>query len=148
MSNNDEKPDSRLKPPSAADTNLVIDSCDSQHLVPGARIYFADAVRNYAEQLFTEAKGIEKLEHTGDGPPEITAAYVEEAKWVLLRRLRRRSKSTCWLALLRTGQFLSSAGMGIGASNFAVTWGSVMCLVSVLLGSMFLFVEREIGRDI
>jgi hypothetical protein len=127
---------------------MGLDTRDYTELIPGGREYFNAAVKSYSQQLFSEAKNIEQIEHAGDGPPEITAAHVEEAKWVLVRRQRRQVRSSRWLFVLRVGQVLSSAAIGIGASNFSQTWGSVLCVVGVFLVSMFLLIERELTREL
>jgi len=124
-----------------------LDVSDVEEFVPGAKSYFRETVANYTQQLFNEAKGIEQLEHTGSGPTEITAAHVEEAKWVLLRRSRRQARNSRWVAAIRVGQVISSAAVGIGASNFSYNWGAITCIVSVLFGSLLLLVEREISRE-
>ena len=125
-----------------------LDDSDVEKLIPGAKFHFKDAVASYTQQLFTEAKGIEALEHTGSGPTEITAAHVEEAKWVLLRRARRQARHSRWVAAIRVGQVVASAAVGIGASNFSHQWGAITCIISVLFGSLLLLVERELYREV
>jgi hypothetical protein len=120
---------------------------DYAPLVPGGREYFAAAVREYADSLLSQARNIEDSEHTGSGPPEITAAHVEEAKWVLIRRQRRRAQESGWVSVLRVVQVLMAALTGIGASNFSQQWGAALCVVGVLVGSISLVVERELGRE-
>lgn len=117
-------------------------------LTVGAKRYFNCAVHEYAEKLTSESRNIEQMEHTGDGAPEITAAHVEEAKWVLIRRLRRSTTKGKWPVVCRIGQTLAATVIGIGASNFSKTWGSVICLLGVVLGSLLLVIEREISRDL
>lgn len=128
--------------------SLGLPETDYSQLVPGGREYFVKSIREYTEQLFNEAKNIEDIEHAGSGPPEITAAHVEEAKWVLIRRRRRQARSTRWTVILRIGMVLMSAAVGIGASNFTKSWGAVLCVVCVFIGSMLLVVEREITREL
>lgn len=127
--------------------HLGIEARDWGNLVPGARSYFESAVREYAEALLSEAKGIEEMEHIGPGPPEITAGHVEEGKWVLARRRRARSAVTGWVVVARIVQALMSGAIGIGASNFTRTWGAAMCVAGVLLGAVMLLVERELRRE-
>lgn len=121
---------------------------DYEKLVPGAREHFTASVQVYVRQLFNEALNIEGIEHAGSGPPEITAAHVEEAKWILIRRQRRHARSSRWIAILRIGQGLTSAAIGIGASNFKESWGALMCIGGVFVGSMLLIVEREVTREL
>ena len=120
---------------------------DYSALTPGARAYFDKSVREYADRLLSESTNIEGMEHTGSGPPEVTAAHVEEAKWVLIRRLRSRARSSKRVAFLRIAQVLMSTVVGIGASNINDTWGVLLCLCGVVFFSMFLVLEREIVRD-
>ena len=116
-------------------------------LVPGASVYFDAAVREYAEMLFAEARNIEDLDHTGSGPAEITAAHVEEAKWLLARRHRRRARHSGKLALLKIGQLAVSVFIGVGASNIKESWGAVMMTVAVVVGALLFIAERELTRD-
>ncbi len=129
------------------DVKIKFQSADSTALLPGGRAYFIKTLKEYAEMLLSESKSIETLEHTGSGPPEITAGHVEEAKWVLIRRHRRRLRSSKLATTARIGQFFASMTIGIGASNFSQQWGALLCLAGVILGSMLLFLEREIGRE-
>jgi len=117
-------------------------------LTEGARRYFDCSVKEYADKLINEATNIEKMEHAGTGDPEITAAHVEEAKWVIIRRLRRSSSKSKWVMTLRLSQTLAAGAIGVGASNFSQTWGAVMCVASIFLGSLMLLIERELSRDI
>lgn len=82
------------------------------------------------------------------GDAEITAAHVEEAKWVIIRRLRRATSSSKWLVVLRIGQTLAAGASGVGASNISQTWGAVMCVAGISLGALMVIIEREISRDI
>ena len=83
-----------------------------------AKTAMQNAVVEYAERLRREAESIERGEHIGDGPPQITGAHIEEAKFVSLRRMRRNSLSIKKTVLLRIGQLGTFAVIGIGASNF------------------------------
>jgi len=138
------------------DTNNT-ESKDKEHLLAtefysgltdGARQYFDCSVKEYADKLLNEATNIEKMEHAGTGDPEITAAHVEEAKWVIIRRLRRTNSSSKWVVALRISQTLAAGATGVGASNFSQTWGAVMCVAGIFLGSLMLIIEREVSRDI
>lgn len=130
------------------ETEILIDSSYLTNLTEGAIDYYSSAVKEYAERLKREAQSIENMEHTGQGPPEITAAHVEEAKWISLRRMRLNTSSTKWNIFLRFGQLGSSIFVGIGASSFDETWGALLCVGGVLFGSLFLIVERELTREI
>jgi hypothetical protein len=121
---------------------------DYSLLVPGGRTYFTNAVKQYADSLLSQAVAIEENEHTGSGPAEITAAHVEEAKWVLIRRQRRHAQRRGWVAFVRVVQALMAAGTGIGASSLSEPWGVFLCIAGVLFGSVALIVERELDRDL
>ena len=129
------------------ENQIVIGIAYLSNLTEGAIDYFTQAVKEYAERLKRESENIEYMEHTGEGPPEITAAHVQEAKWVSLRRMRRRATSSKWNAILRLGQLVMSTVVGIGASNFTQTWGALMCVIGVLMGSILLIAERELTRE-
>lgn len=126
---------------------LGLQAEDYAPFVPGGREYFAAAIREYVERLLVQSQSIEENEHTGSGPAEITAAHVEEAKWVLIRRQRRRAQKRGWIMFVRVVQVLMAAVTGIGASNFSQQWGALLCVGGVLLGSISLVVERELDRD-
>lgn len=97
--------------------------------------------------LLSEASNIEEMEHTGSGPAEITAAHVEEAKWVLRRRQRNRSRNAAWLVILRIAQVALSIVIGIGASNLKEAWGPIASVAGGLTAAVLFIVEREITRD-
>jgi hypothetical protein len=59
----------------------------------------------------------------GSGPPEITAAHIDEAWWVNRRRIRR-SKHPFWGAVVRVAQAFGIAGFGIGVTSLkSKSWG-------------------------
>jgi|GEM_PF-5951001 len=130
------------------DYEIVLGSSFYDGLTPGADQYLKNTVKEYAEKIVAEASNIEKLDHVGDGSPEITAAHVEEAKHLSLRRLRKKARSTKWVAVLRLSQFLLSVLIGIGASNFKEIWGAMLCLISVFIASIVVFIERELTREL
>lgn len=120
---------------------------DAAHLTPNASEHLAAAVQEYAEKLFREAAGIESLEHTGDGGPEITAAHVEEASWVLIRRLRRRLRHGGWIAFLRFLQALSVAFVGYGLSDLSTGLGAGSFGGGVIVGALALVIEQNLARE-
>jgi hypothetical protein len=88
------------------------------------------------------------MDHTGQGPAEITAAHVEEAKWVLVRRLRRKAVSTARVAVLRVTQLVLTLLVGVGASNVKELWGALMSLLAVVGAAIVWVVEREYTREV
>jgi len=128
------------------DDEVKLGSKFYESFTPGARSYLDKTVKEYADKLVVEANNIEKMEHTGGGHAEITAAHVEEAKWVSIRRIRKKAASSKWPVVLRMIQIAMSAVIGIGASNFFQTWGALMCVGGILFGSISLIIEREIDR--
>jgi hypothetical protein len=127
--------------------DVAVSETDFELLVPGGQDFFQRAVSDYGESLFAEAKSIEGMEHTGSGPPEITAAHVDEARWVLARRRRIHATHSKWAAFTRIAQLLATTTLGVGASNLKDTWGAVLSLVSVLIAALLFILERELTRD-
>ncbi|SRR5258708_25241791 len=135
--------------PVATSISVTVGVTKADHglLIPGAKEAFQKTISEYAEMLFAEAKNIEDMEHAGSGPPEITAPHVEEAKWVLVRRGRRRSAHGNWVAVVRIAQLVATTLVGIGASNLKETWGTLLTVGGVLAASLLFIVERELTRD-
>ena len=119
-----------------------------QYLSQAAQESFQRFVIEYANRLRHETENLEKSEHIGDGPPEITGAHVEDAKVITLRRMRKSSSSTIWNAIVRLVQFMAIALIGVGASNFTELWGSVICVVGILLGAIFIVIEIWKHREL
>jgi hypothetical protein len=114
---------------------------------PTAKEVFKRAVTEYAERLKLEAQNIEHMEHTGNGPPEITGAHVEEAKYVSIRRMRLRALSKRKTIPLRLGQIAMTAAAGVGASNISDLWGSGLCVGGIVVGLVLFVVENNINRE-
>lgn len=89
-------------------------------------------MQSFAAQVVKEAKAIEQNEHAGKGPPEVTAAHIEEAWWVTRRKVRH-ARNTTFLVALRALETLGAAGIGVGASNYLARWGIVTFMASLLL---------------
>jgi hypothetical protein len=117
------------------------------HLTIGANNYFLAVVKEYAGRLKAEALNIERMEHVGDGPAEITTGHIEEAKWVLIRRLRTKALVSKKLFLPRIIQYVSTFLIGIGGSNFNENWGSILTIISLAIGFIAYFVEQEFSRE-
>ncbi|MGA2475351.1 MAG: hypothetical protein ABSF73_01905 [Terriglobia bacterium] len=96
-------------------------------------------VKDFVDRVLKEARSIEEAEHVGSGPPEITAAHIDEAWWVSRRRVRR-SRHPMAKAGARAAQLFGGAGFGIGATHLQQTWGAALFIVStlVLLGALLL----------
>jgi hypothetical protein len=58
------------------------------HLTSNSKTHLEARIEQFTTQVITEAKAIEQREHVGKGPPEVTAAHIDEAWWVLRRRIR------------------------------------------------------------
>src|SRR5580700_343533 len=85
--------------------SLVIqfdDKAELMHLTPPSLTYVTRRLGEFGLQVLREARSIERTEHVGSGPPEITAAHIEEAWWVSRRRIRR-SKHPIVGAMARVG---------------------------------------------
>ncbi|MHB8104591.1 MAG: hypothetical protein ACYDG5_03515, partial [Dehalococcoidales bacterium] len=101
------------------DNKITLGSNYLSNLTEAAKDTFQKYVVEYAERLKREAENIENMEHTGQGPPEITGAHLEEAKYVSLRRMRRKALSQKKHFILRFFQLSMTAVAGVGASNFS-----------------------------
>ncbi len=113
-------------------------------LTENGRSHFDSAVKEYANKLYAEAKSIEEVEHAGHGLPEITAAHIEEAKWVTIRRLRRTVRYKGFLITVRISQFIAAALAGVGGSNVKEIWGTIILILGIAIGAASFIVEREI----
>ena len=97
------------------------DSHELDHLTAHSKTFLTTRLGEFSLQVLREARSIENTEHVGSGPPEITAAHIDEAWWVSRRRIRR-SKHPIWCAIVRVLQTLGVAGFGIGLSNLKAEW--------------------------
>lgn len=112
-----------------------------------AQGYFDEVVNEYVERLEAESKNIEKLERVGDGPAEITAAHVEEAKWILLRRMRRRAIASKGMYACRGLQLASAVVVGVSTSYLTQVWGGALGMVAVAVGFCALMWEVDLTRE-
>lgn len=117
---------------SAAVSVRFDDGTALDNLTPNSRSHLCALMASFASQVVKEAKAIEQSEHAGKGPPEVTAAHVEEAWWVSRRRVRR-ARNAKLLILLRAFETLGAAGVGVGASNYLAKWGIVTFMACLLL---------------
>lgn len=98
------------------------DSSALDHLTTSSRSHLCKLMESFAAQVVKEAKAIEQNDHAGKGPPEVTAAHIEEAWWVTRRRVRR-ARNTTLLVSLRAFETLGAAGIGVGMTNYHANWG-------------------------
>lgn len=103
-----------------------------EYLTVSSRTHLEGMVKSFTEQVVAEAKAIEQREHVGKGPPEVTAAHISEAWWVMRRKVRRGRRPFLTF-LLRAIETLGAAGIGIGATNYSKRWGAVTFIVCVLI---------------
>jgi hypothetical protein len=95
-------------------------------------------IQDFTVQVITEARAIEKREHVGKGPPEVTAAHIDEAWWVIRRRIRRARHPVMTISA-RALQTFGAAGIGVGATVFLgsgsadfLNWGPLLFVGSCL----------------
>jgi hypothetical protein len=99
------------------------DEHELDHLTPPSKTHLTRRLGEFGLQVLREARSIEHTEHVGSGPPEITAAHIDEAWWVSRRRIRR-SKHPILGAVARVAQAFGIVGFGVGVSNLkAESWG-------------------------
>jgi len=127
MSSNTPIQPIQLETPGAAEAqkpSLAIqfeEGHELDHLTAHSVTYLTRRLGEFVLQVLREARSIEHAEHVGSGPPEITAAHVDEAWWVSRRRIRR-SRHPIWGAVVRVAQAFGIAGFGVGVSNLKLAW--------------------------
>src|SRR5258708_31834581 len=87
------------------------DDNELNHLTAHSVTHLTRRLGEFSLQVLREARSIEHTEHVGSGPPEITAAHIDEAWWVSRRRIRR-SKHPILGAVARVTQAFGIAGFG------------------------------------
>jgi hypothetical protein len=102
-----------------------------EYLTSNSRFHFERKITDFAIQVTAEAKAIEQREHAGKGPPEITAAHIDEAWWVVRRRIRHARYPILTLSA-RVLEAVGAAGIGVGATAFHEKWGAITFIVSCL----------------
>jgi hypothetical protein len=118
-----------------------------QHLTDPSITHLKNRLSDFSGQVLREARLIEKAEHVGSGPPEITAAHIDEAWWVSRRRIRR-SKHPILNALARLTEVCGVAGFGIGASNLtAKSWGPTLFIISAIATIVAFLGEGYLARN-
>jgi hypothetical protein len=97
------------------------DDHELDHLTGPSLIHLQTRLGEFTQQVLGESRSIERTEHVGSGPPEITAAHIDEAWWVCRRRIRR-SKHPILGAIVRVAQTFAIAGFGVGIGHLKTTW--------------------------
>jgi hypothetical protein len=116
-----------------------------ERLTAGSVPHLKARLRDFVVQMLKEARFIEEAEHVGTGPPEITAAHIDEAWWVSRRRVRR-SRHPMAKAGARAVQVFAAAGFGIGATRLQNTWGPGLFVASTLALLGALLLEGHLDR--
>lgn len=115
------------------------------HLTSNSKTHLEARIEQFTTQVITEAKAIEQREHVGKGPPEVTAAHIDEAWWVLRRRIRGARRPVL-AGLSRAVQALGAAGLGIGGSSFQAKWGQTLFMVSSIVTFSAYLLEMYAGK--
>jgi hypothetical protein len=96
-------------------------------------------------QVLREGKATEESEHVGKGPPEVTAAHIDEAWWVMRRRVRR-SRYPVLEVIVWVLQVPGASGIGVGATAVQQTWGAVVFVAGSLVKLVGFLVEVHLSR--
>ena len=125
------------------------------HLTNNSQAHLEGRIEQFTVQVIAEARAIEQREHAGKGPPEVTAAHIDEAWWVVRRRIRR-ARHPILAIIARALETLGAAGIGIGATIFLGAnttdlqkkWGPLTFILSCIatMGG-FLVEEFTVRRD-
>lgn len=115
------------------------------HLTTASIFHMGTRLKDFASQVLREARSIEKAEHVGTGPPEITAAHIDEAWWVARRRIRR-TRHPILRVIARVVQTFGVAGFGIGATHLQTTWGPGLFIVSAVAIILAFVTEAYLAR--
>lgn len=111
-----------------------------EHLTNPSLIHLTRRLGEFALQVLRESRSIEHTEHVGSGPPEITAAHIDEAWWVCRRRIRRL-KHPILGVIARFVQAFGIAGLGVGVSHLKSDWWGAWlfagCTVATFLAFLF-----------
>ncbi len=130
--------------------SLVIQFSDGRvldGLLPSSLNHLQSRLGEFCQQVVHEARTIERNEHVGTGPTEITAAHVGEAWWVCRRRIRR-AKHPIAVPIIRILQAFGIAGFGIGGSNLkSTTWGAWVFAICGLVTFIAFAIEVQLQRS-
>ena len=117
-----------------------------QHLTNPSVNHLKNRMSDFCGQVLKEARSIERAEHVGSGPPEITAAHIDEAWWVSRRRIRR-SKHPVLNTAARLLEVCGVAGFGIAASNLKLPWGPIVLVGSAVATIVAFLGEGYLARN-
>jgi hypothetical protein len=110
------------------------------HLTSNSQKHLEGRIQDFAVQVIAEARAIEQREHAGKGPPEVTAAHIAEAWWVIRRRIRH-ARHPILLVVARALETFGVAGIGVGATvflsvgvtDFQKKWSPIVFIASCLV---------------
>jgi hypothetical protein len=123
------------------------DSEALDHLTLNSKTHLVGRIQDFTSQVIGEAKAIEQREHAGKGPPEVTAAHIDEAWWVIRRRIRG-VRHPVLTTTARAFETFGAAGIGVGATAFQKKWGPIVFIVSCLITmGAFLLEAYSTRRD-
>lgn len=116
------------------------------HLTANSKSHLEGRVLDFAIQVIAEARAIEQREHAGKGLPEVTAAHIDEAFWVVRRRIRR-AKHPYLTVVARACEVAGAAGIGVGATLFQAKWGPLIFISSCIVTLAGFVLESFTLRD-
>jgi hypothetical protein len=115
------------------------------HLTIPSRTHLTSRIGEFAIQVLREARAIEKSEHVGKGSPEITAAHIDEAWWVVRRRVRH-SRHPVALIVTRIFQTVGSICAGLGMTYVQHPWGATTFVAAALVTLGSFLAEQLLAR--
>lgn len=123
------------------------------HLTMNSRAHLEGRIRDFTVQVIAEAKAVEQREHAGKGPPEVTAAHIDEAWWVIRRRIRH-ARHPVLQGLARCLETIGTAGIGVGATvflssgatDFQKKWSPLVFIASCLVTMVAFLLEVYTSR--
>lgn len=115
------------------------------NLTAPSRNHLTSRIAEFAVQVLREARAIEKSEHVGKGSPEITAAHIDEAWWVVRRRIRH-SRHPVALTATRILQTVGSICVGLGITYVQHPWGATTFVAAALFTLGSFLAEQLLAR--
>jgi hypothetical protein len=116
------------------------------NLTAASKIQFRKRVSEFACQVLRESRSLEQADHAGSGPPEITAAHIDEG-WFLTKRRFRRPRHPIMGIVTRFVQAGGIAGFGIGATSLKQSWGPAVFVLSALATILGILIEAYLSRS-